>query len=230
MIVYGDGANLLHPNMLEDSKIVFIRWYGPRIDVLFLLITDQLRMLGGDHTPTLCKNEGEGISVNKSFRTIAKVTSVIPELRFRNQHCLSKKYIRLQASLWNVCHQDVSQYTGLIHIFGDMESKTTYLCSFVHLLYFSRSALCFQGERGGPEAMFGAPDWHEQRIQWTGEVRTSKDHSVLVHVDSTTEKIRAHITDHESIFSSCLRLQTLGETWEFDAIHGLIIAITARFW
>lgn len=44
-------------------------------------MTDQFRIVGGEKTPTLCKNEGEGSVVNKSFRTIAKVTSVIPYLK-----------------------------------------------------------------------------------------------------------------------------------------------------
>lgn len=70
--------------MLDESKSVSIRWNDPRSDVLFSLMTDQFRIVGGLHTPTLCKNEGEGIWANKSFRTIAKVTSVIPASTSRN--------------------------------------------------------------------------------------------------------------------------------------------------
>lgn len=62
--------------------------------LLFLLMTDQFRIVGGDQTPTLCRNEGEGTVVNKSFRIIARVTSVMPSSRVRVQYCLSKRDIR----------------------------------------------------------------------------------------------------------------------------------------
>lgn len=52
--------------------------------ILFLLITDQFRMLGGDQTPTLCKKAGDGTVDKRSFLTIAKVTSVMPRLKFRS--------------------------------------------------------------------------------------------------------------------------------------------------
>ena len=45
---------------------------------LFLAMTDQFRIAGGDHTPTACRNEGEGTVAKMSLRTITKVTSVIP--------------------------------------------------------------------------------------------------------------------------------------------------------
>ena len=46
-------------------------------------MVDQFKIVGGDHTPTLCKNEGEGAEVKRSFLIIARVTSVMPESRFR---------------------------------------------------------------------------------------------------------------------------------------------------
>ena len=46
-------------------------------------MVDQFKIEGGDHTPTLCKNEGEGEEVKRSFLMIARVTSVMPESRFR---------------------------------------------------------------------------------------------------------------------------------------------------
>ncbi len=45
---------------------------------LLLAMVGQLRTTGGDHTPTAWRNEGRGVVVKISFRTITKVTSVIP--------------------------------------------------------------------------------------------------------------------------------------------------------
>ena len=36
-------------------------------------------MVGGDQTPSLCKNEGGGTAVKRSFLIIARVTSVMPK-------------------------------------------------------------------------------------------------------------------------------------------------------
>ena len=36
-------------------------------------------MVGGDQTPTLCKNEGGGTAVKMSFLMIARVISVMPK-------------------------------------------------------------------------------------------------------------------------------------------------------
>lgn len=38
-------------------------------------------MVGGDQTPSLCKNEGGGTAVKRSFLMIARVTSVMPKSR-----------------------------------------------------------------------------------------------------------------------------------------------------
>lgn len=72
------------------------------VHLLFLLITDQFIIVGGDQTPTLCKNEGEGTVFKMSFLTIAKVTSVMPRSGFRNQYCPLKRTYRTLHSFGGV--------------------------------------------------------------------------------------------------------------------------------
>ncbi len=45
---------------------------------LFLATIGQLKIVGGDQTPTECKNEEGGWVESRSLRTMTSVTSVMP--------------------------------------------------------------------------------------------------------------------------------------------------------
>ena len=54
---------------------------------------------------------------------------------------------------------------------------------------------------------------------------TGKYGGVSGYVDMTGENVRAHVSDHEFLVFSCLRLQTLREARKFDPVNGLIVAV-----
>lgn len=58
-------------------------------------------------------------------------------------------------------------------------------------------------------------------------LRTAKDHSIVADSNLTAEKVRAHVSDHESLVFSCLRLQRFGEARKLDSVNGLIVAVAA---
>lgn len=70
----------------RTQSIFSIRYNGSGLYLLFLAMTDQLSIDGGDQTPTLCKNEGEGTMFKMSFLIITKVTSVMPTIGLRSQY------------------------------------------------------------------------------------------------------------------------------------------------
>ena len=82
-----DGIGVLASRTcLGTESIVSMRYDGSELYLLFLAITDQFSIDGGDQTPTLCRNEGEGTMFKMSFLMITKVTSVMPRLGLRSQY------------------------------------------------------------------------------------------------------------------------------------------------
>lgn len=79
---------------LVTQSIVSIRQDGSELYSLFLAMIGQLSIDGGDQTPILCKNEGEGTMFKMSFLMITKVTSVMPKLGLRSQYCPLKRKSR----------------------------------------------------------------------------------------------------------------------------------------
>lgn len=57
-------------------------------------------------------------------------------------------------------------------------------------------------------------------------LRAPKYYRVLSDVEFATEKIRAHVSDYESLFFSCLGLQGLRKAREFDSVDGFVVAVT----
>lgn len=111
------------------GDIFSIRYGGSELYLLFLAITDQFSIDGGDQTPTLCKNEGEGIIFKMSFLMITKVTSVMPRLWLRSQYC-SLKRVRTLKYISGVGASKTCLRTHGIAQEGAMGSVKTYLYSF----------------------------------------------------------------------------------------------------
>lgn len=68
---------------------------------------------------------------------------------------------------------------------------------------------------------------------WTRRIRIllrpTKDHRVVADVEVATLKIRAHVSDYESLVFSCLCLQRLRKARKFEPVKGLVIAVAAPF-
>lgn len=60
-------------------------------------------------------------------------------------------------------------------------------------------------------------------------LRPTKDHRVVADVEVAALKIRAHVSDYESLVFSCLCLQRLRKARKFDSVNGLVIAVAAPF-
>ena len=114
---------------LRTQSIISIRYDASELYLLFLAITDQLSIDGGDQTPTLCKNEGEGTMFKMSFLMITKVTSVMPRLGLQSQYRPLKRVSRTLKYTAGVEASKTCLRTHGIAQEGALGSGRTYLYS-----------------------------------------------------------------------------------------------------